>query len=216
MYKILYNPREPGQALALAGLPPGQQAEVWQEAVERFEQPTAKQITAVRDALVTPSKAAMFTSESQQWNTPRPILDAAIAVLGAIDLDPCCNAGMPNVPATAHYREEDDGLQRPWQGRLYVNPPYDTTAAWVGKLAASHQQGAVSAAVLLVAARTDTHWFQVLTPYPVCFVRGRLKFSGAENSAPFPSAVFYLGPDTRAFAAVFNTLGPIYEVHRGT
>lgn len=35
--------------------------------------------------------AVHFSSESDQWNTPKPILKRALALLGSIDLDPCSN-----------------------------------------------------------------------------------------------------------------------------
>jgi hypothetical protein len=46
--------------------------------------------------------------------------------------------------------------------------------------------------VFLVPARTDTRWFHdVVLPNAreIRFLRGRLKFGDAENSAPFPSMI---------------------------
>jgi hypothetical protein len=42
-------------------------------------------------------------------------------------------------------------------------------------------------------------------------VDGRLKFSGSEDSAPFPSALLYLGARPEVFEAVFSTVGRIYR-----
>ena len=46
---------------------------------------------------------------------------------------------------------------------------------------------------MLLPARTDTKWWQefiVNNPMAsVKFVKGRLKFGGAKNPAPFPSAI---------------------------
>jgi site-specific DNA-methyltransferase (adenine-specific) len=47
-------------------------------------------------------------------------------------------------------------------------------------------------AVFLIPARTDTRWFhEIVLPYAaeIRFIKGRLKFSGAKNSAPFPSMI---------------------------
>jgi site-specific DNA-methyltransferase (adenine-specific) len=47
-------------------------------------------------------------------------------------------------------------------------------------------------AVYLIPARTDTRWFhQIVLPHAkeIRFIRGRLKFGGATNGAPFPSMV---------------------------
>ena len=49
-----------------------------------------------------------------------------------------------------------------------------------------------STVVILIPARPDTKlWQDVIFPNAnqICFVRGRLKFGGAKESAPFPSAV---------------------------
>jgi len=44
--------------------------------------------------------------------------------------------------------------------------------------------------VLLVPSRTDTAWWHNnCIKHEVRFIRGRLKFGGSKNSAPFPSAV---------------------------
>jgi hypothetical protein len=46
-----------------------------------------------------------------------------------------------------------------------------------------------------VPARTDTNWWhEYAIQHEVRFVRGRLKFGGAKNSAPFPSAVVVIRP----------------------
>ena len=45
--------------------------------------------------------------------------------------------------------------------------------------------------VMLLPARTDTRWFHdyIYHKAEVRFIRGRLKFGGCKNSAPFPSMV---------------------------
>ena len=44
--------------------------------------------------------------------------------------------------------------------------------------------------VCLVPARTDTAWWHdYAMKGKITFIRGRLKFGGQKNSAPFPSAV---------------------------
>jgi hypothetical protein len=91
-----------------------------------------------------------------------------------------------------------------------MNPPYGTTiGAWVEKLCKEYACGNVTEAIALVPARTDTEWFQLFDDFPVCFVHGRLKFSGSKNSAPFPSAVVYLGHDVARFNAAFRDLGKV-------
>lgn len=49
--------------------------------------------------------------------------------------------------------------------------------------------------VCLLPARTDTRWFHdfVLGKAEIRFVRGRLKFGGGKDAAPFPSIVVIYG-----------------------
>lgn len=51
--------------------------------------------------------------------------------------------------------------------------------------------------VALVPSRTDSAWWHdyVMPASEIRFLRGRLKFSGAEHNAPFPSTVVVWSPD---------------------
>jgi hypothetical protein len=159
-----------------------------------------------------PKMAVHFSSDSEEWYTPPEVLARAVKALGAIDLDPCSNsADSPNVPAILHFTQEDDGLSRMWGGRVYMNPPYGRAIdAWAEKLCAEYAAGNVSEAVALVPARVDTDWFRRFRDAVICFIDGRLKFSGHENSAPFPSAVIYLGTRIEAFASAFSDMGDLW------
>jgi site-specific DNA-methyltransferase (adenine-specific) len=45
--------------------------------------------------------------------------------------------------------------------------------------------------VMLLPARTDTKWFHeyIYGKCEIRFIKGRLKFGGCKNAAPFPSMV---------------------------
>ena len=60
----------------------------------------------------------------------------------------------------------------------------------------SRQRGRGATVVMLLPARTDTRWFHdyIYGKAEVRFVRGRLKFGGSKNSAPFPSMVVVFRP----------------------
>lgn len=168
-------------------------------------------------ANVVDASQALFTSRSVEWYSPRSVIERAVRTLGRIDLDPCSNSRhTPAVPAERHFTVEDNGLLRPWHGRVYMNPPYGRDVdRWVRRLCDFHRSGDVPAAVALLHARTDTRWFDRLAEHAKCFVRGRLTFSGAAHAAPFPSVVVYLGPDIRRFSDAFSDMGRIHlPMHR--
>ncbi len=169
----------------------------------------------VIEATLSPGKMAVhFSSDSPEHYTPRHVINAAIECMGGIDLDPCSNSHhSPNVPAGSHYTKDDNGLLLPWEGRVYMNPPYGREiGSWVNKLCEEHESGLCTQAIALVPARTDTQWFNRMNDYLCCLVVGRLTFIGNDDAAPFPSAVFYLGDDTAAFYHAFSGLGTIWQV----
>lgn len=108
---------------------------------------------------------------TDEWYTP-PEVFTALAI--DFDLDPAAPpGGVPWVPATHHFSRDDDGLHRPWSGRVWLNPPYGReTHKWLARLAA-HGDG-----IALVFSRTDTAWFQEAShsATALCFIAGRLRF----------------------------------------
>lgn len=108
--------------------------------------------------------------KSDTWLTPLHIIEA----LGSFDLDPCTPEQMPWATARNRYTEKDNGLIQPWEGRVWLNPPYGLEAAkWLQKLAL-HSNGTA-----LVFARTETQmFFQQVWPFAdsIFFFEGRLFF----------------------------------------
>jgi len=91
-----------------------------------------------------------------------------------------------------------DQCKKCCQKRGHHNPKYRPGIGdWVKKAATATAGGAT--VVMLLPARTDTRWFHQWIwcealggPYKgvsLRFIRGRLRFGGAKNSAPFPSMI---------------------------
>ncbi len=152
--------------------------------------------------------ASLYSSATGAWNTPPDLVRAIVAFMGRLDLDPCADPEHL-VPAGVHYDGGPgrDGLVLPWQvERVYMNPPYGRAIEpWIARFCTQP----FTEGIALVPARTDTAWFQPLHALPVCYIRGRLHFSGHKDSAPFPSCLAYRGARTAAFTAAFRHRGPI-------
>lgn len=177
------------------------------EVVREYRQPAAPELEKP-----APKMAVHFSSETPEHYTPQGVVDAVVACMGAIDLDPCADPGC-HIPATNHYTIDDDGLTQVWAGRVYLNPPYGREIGlWVEKLVSEYERGNVTEAIALVPARVDTQWWDRLSDYVVCMVIGRLTFIGNDDPAPFPSALFYLGEDIGRFHFNFRELGKIWQV----
>ena len=87
-----------------------------------------------------------------------------------------------------------DGLKADWDGKhVWLNPPYGRVLKdWVKKAADHAYRG--NEVVLLLPARTDTRWFHDYVIYhQIEFIKGRLKFGGSKNAAPFPSMIVRMG-----------------------
>lgn len=153
-----------------------------------------------------------YSSATAEWYTPKHIIERVIRMFGTIDLDPCSNSAdkdVANVPAETHYTKDDDGLAQRWFGRVYMNPPYgDEIGAWVKRLFTAYEEGEIAEGIALLPGRADTAWFQDhLADCRWCWVRGRLRFSSSENSAPFPSIVVYFGKRDMQFWDCFGDIG---------
>lgn len=153
----------------------------------------------------------MFSSDTDKHNTPAWLVAKVADFLDGIELDPCTSADNP-CGATRIFTEDDDGLGKAWQARtVYMNPPYGRVIGeWTWNLENQYSIGLIDEAIALLPARTDTQWWQTIAAYPVCMVTGRLKFNDCGTSAPFPSALVYLGYRWRAFQHAFGDIGTIY------
>ena len=135
----------------------------------------------------------MFSSKTDLWETPQALFDRLDAEFG-FDLDAC--ALPQNAKCAAYYTPEQDALSQPWDGVVWCNPPYGRNIGkWVQKAHEENRRNN-NYIVMLLPARTDTRWFHdyILGKAEIRFIRGRLKFGGSKNSAPFPSMVVVFRP----------------------
>jgi phage N-6-adenine-methyltransferase len=132
-----------------------------------------------------------FSSKTDLWATPQDFFDRYNAIY-QFTLDVC--ALPDNAKCERYFTPEQDGLAQEWTGACWMNPPYGRTiGSWIRKAFESAKLGAT--VVCLLPARTDTRWWHDYCQRgQVEFIRGRLKFGGHKNSAPFPSAVVVFKP----------------------
>lgn len=134
----------------------------------------------------------MFSSKTDLWETPKDLFDKLNEEFH-FALDVC--ATPENAKCEEFYTKEQDGLKQPWKGTVWCNPPYGRQIGeWVRRAFLASVSG--STVVMLLPARTDTKWFHeyIYGKAEIRFIRGRLKFGGSKNSAPFPSMVVIFMP----------------------
>jgi phage N-6-adenine-methyltransferase len=150
--------------------------------------------------------AVLFSSKSDEWQTPPEIFDPLNAEFGFVT-DVAANEANHRCetwlgPGGSFYDALADGLY--WgRGPCWCNPPYTRglQGRFIAKAAAEARNGAT--VVMLLPARTDTKAFHAHiwnqyehTPregVEVRFLNGRVRFVGAPSSAPFPSMVVVFG-----------------------
>ena len=135
----------------------------------------------------------LYTSRTDEWATPQNFFDKLNEEFH-FTLDPC--ASTENHKCDKYYTKEQNGLSFDWGKEVvFCNPPYGKEIKyWCEKAYRSSLGGAT--VVFLVHSRTDTRWFHdwVYGKAELRFIKGRLKFGGSSNSAPFPSLVAIYRP----------------------
>ena len=198
------------------------------EALERVEAGEDLSVADAKKIIARhrePAKKIPHVSQNTgycEWYTPSEYLDAARNALGEIDLDPASSAiAQKRVKAKKYYTLKQDGLSKPWAGRVFLNPPYstDTVGKFTTKLYESYLSGNVTAAILLVNNATETVWFRDASKHAtaVGFTKERIRFideHGARIGTPLQGqAILYYGDDVDGFASAFADLADVYVRH---
>lgn len=147
------------------------------------------------------------------WGTPEWLVGAARAALGGrIDLDPCGNPErvLPGIART-FLPPQDDGLALPWEGTVFVNPPFGKPLdAWMAKAESEAVTRGAEIVFLAPAVVSRACWHRhVPKASSICFLKGRVTFDGAQHSATFPVALIYYGSHPWVFHAAFAKHGMV-------
>ena len=130
-----------------------------------------------------------YSSKTNEWSTPQDFFDELDKEFN-FTLDPCATS--ENAKCTKYFTVEDDGLKQDWSNDIvFMNPPYGRDIKyWIKKAYEESLNGAT--VVCLIPSRTDTaYWHNYILGKAddIRFIKGRLKFGGSKNPAPFPSAI---------------------------
>lgn len=154
-------------------------------------------------------------NENDEMLTPAQYIEAAREVLGEIDLDPASRQEAQEIiKAKSYFTRADDGLNREWFGRVWLNPPYSDPLLenFIDKLIREITSGNIEAAILLTNSSTDTAWFHnaEAVAADICFTRGRVHFIDIVQGEKMPTrgqAFFYFGDERHKFESVFRQFG---------
>jgi hypothetical protein len=166
--------------------------------------------------------AVQHSSDSNEWYTIPFGVDQARELMSGIDLDPASSVEAQSwIQAQAYYTQVEDGLQQPWFGRLWLNPPYGKrnhaqktygATVWVQRAIAAYQAGHVMQAVLWLRASGNAGIRALEQGGFPRVTLGRIPHAppGAngmpQKAVGHDTAVWYLGPQTERFQALFVRL----------
>lgn len=149
------------------------------------------------------------------YTSPR-IIEAARDLMGCIDLDPASHpVANTVVRATRFFTHDDNGLERHWAGKVWVNPPFGQWESWSNKIIHEWRRGDVAEMCVLAATRSITaQCFAPLLQNTTGMVvfRGRIPFWGerATSSPDDGHVVLYFGRDYDRFVRCFGSLGTTF------
>lgn len=154
-----------------------------------------------------------FNSGNNEWYTPAEYIEAAREAMGTIDLDPASSdIAQEVVKAKTYYTIETNGLDKPWRGNIWLNPPYssDSIIQFIDKLV--EERPYYQQAIVLVNNATETEWFNKLISIAssVCFLKSRVKFYMPDGKTGAPlqgQALVYIGNRPTRFSDSCANLG---------
>ena len=150
-----------------------------------------------------------FSSKKHDWANPWPLFRELDARFGPVELDVCATA--QNAKCQNFFSPEDDGLNQAWHGVCWMNPPYGRALPrWMSKAVTEVWKGRVRKVICLLPARTDTAWWHsYVLPYAaqIHYLRGRIRFEGADSSANFLSAVVIFAKNIPSAGTMFGMTG---------
>lgn len=165
------------------------------------------------------SMQVLTSSKSNEWYTPPWLIELARECMGSIDLDPAsCATAQKWIQADIWYGEGVNGLIHPWNGNIWLNPPYGRTVnqsnagIWATKLEQEYNMDRVQQAILLVNSAHGYEWYESLwRKYPVICLRDRVRFVNIEGKIGGQSkkaqTLVYFGRRIVRFERIFKHLG---------
>ena len=136
------------------------------------------------------SRSSKTYSPNDVVLTPKLVFDQ----LGVkFDLDPAHPPFPTNVPCKRYYTEKDDGLAQPWEGLVWLNPPYSNPTPWIEKWL-SHGNG-----IMLVQVSRSNAYLKLWNDPNVRIVHQRGKHmafdlpDGSKKGIFMPVALFAIG-----------------------
>lgn len=154
-----------------------------------------------------------------EYATPPDLWRTLADPVDGFDVDPCSGAESTPI-ADVRYTKEENGLEQPWHGDVFVNPPWSSNGDgsakdnWLTKIRNEANRNAVDSIVVLLPSDTSAGWFHehVLAAELICFYGpGRLSFQGADRNPSFGLLIPVYGDNAELYRDVLTSYGAVVE-----
>ncbi len=130
-------------------------------------------------------------------------------------LDPCCYKD--TAKCNKFYTPLDNGLIQDWSNDIvFMNPPYSrgNIDRWVKKAYEESLKG--SLVVALIPVSSSAKWWHkyIVNKANIIYIQGRVKFVGADSTAPFSSAIVIFGDNKNDIHNIEKLRGGLYQVNK--
>ena len=171
--------------------------------------------------MVNTAKARHSKAEIR-WGTPSDIVERSRNVMGSIDLDPCSSVAFNEIVQAKQFFSLDDrgenGLELPWQGNIFVNPPGNLVREFWKKAYQTVIYGQKSQLIFIGFSVEQLALLAVETYHPMdfsfCILRKRMSFTRHDGFKGSPSHANYvcgMNVNHGAFISNFKPLGRVYK-----
>lgn len=156
------------------------------------------------------SRAYMPPAKSQEWGTPDWLFDALHREF-RFTVDGAASDKLHKLDR--YWTKEIDGLAQDWcHERVFLNPPFlaNDLDAWAFKAAKESRDDMCLVAMVCPVKSEQDWWHRWVIPYAylIRFIKGRVRFTGGQHTAPGPTCVVvWFGRQLRS--------GPIISTMKG-
>lgn len=122
-----------------------------------------------------------------EYSTPPGVWRPLARAVGGFDVDPASGAESTPIAET-RYTIEDNGLAQPWEGDVWLNPPFADKPSvgdgkredWLKKARNEANRETVRTVTMLLPVDVSTDWFHthVVEASVICFLDHRPEFEG--------------------------------------
>ena len=169
------------------------------------------------DGQQLPITDAGMDEDDNEYATPQHLWRPLSRAVDGFDLDAASGAE-PTPIAPTRYTKEDNGLEQPWFGDVWLNMPWSSNGdgsakkKWLRKVRCEATREAVDRIILVLPADTDSHVFHkhILEADAVCLCGpGRIAFIGEDRNPTFALLIAVFGPVTDKLADTLDEFGAV-------